>query len=684
MSTVEKGRVSPPGSEDMLSPPSPAAGPKRPWYRHPLFLAACGVLAAAAIAVPTAIVVTNNSKTAAAGAGASSGSGAGTPGPAVDADADDDGTPDVLTYNNRTLSCRRQDRSYLNISLADAGVADNDPALNRVQWNGTVKVYPKDPVKNLMPYREMDYPVPAVGPFAASPPCWRPSPEPPAGADRFQPFLPCILGADPIDIHANYYLSRSAASSRPFAAALTTLFDGAEADANSTRIYTVTNKKVFPLVQNPRDPHAFFHAAPYYFPDPTCVDKATGKKDPAACPYIHCPQSLLSPDNRASTDVNELLGTIRAVGRLALRAYFAGAEFEVRGPSAGSLLFAQAPANATFRVAGTAGNLTVRAADVAADQARYVARAQRILSAFFLAPDTFMRPNFTFAGYAHGWPAQGAFFGQFTKLIDLVDSITLLESLPAWNTTRGGVGGEGGAEITAGLRRWFSDLYEWHATTPATDKDQERINNIGQWVDAVWVSVAHYAGRAGAPASILAKVPTLRLQRATNTEGELVRETVRTASYGYSTFSLNALATLASQADRYAGATAAGSTKNLGGFWTWYDAVGPRNSSTLQRAVDFIVPYLPGAETFPGSGTSNLTGKPFEIAGKPWPFPNDKVRTVEDLEFVRTAYHGLGGAAGEAAADARMSTRRYRVAWEEANGVPWGEWDGSGRLMEPA
>ncbi|KAI9031238.1 alginate lyase-domain-containing protein [Hyaloraphidium curvatum] len=692
--TMEKGRTSPGGSADEMVP---APGAKRPWYRHPLFYAACALAVAAAIAIPTAVVLTSRDAPVAAAGEAGpppTPTSAAGPMPTATPSADDDDDAPAPTQAAQDalplLACRRQNGSRLNVTLADVGISANSSILSRVVFNGTITSYPAQPVRNIGTTRPLDYTPPAVGPFASVPPCSRPSVPAPAGFQQFQPFLPCILAADPVDVQNNYYLSRSVGTSRPLAAALTTLFHEAEETVRDDHVYTVTKKTIFPPIQNPPDPHTFYHPSPSYFPDPTCVDPATGLKNSTACPYMHCPGSIQSPLSRASRDDNELAGVVDAVGRLALRAYFSGAEFAIRGPDANSTVYSSPRRGATFTVERTPGTnggndtVTVRAGDLATDQARYVAKAQEILSTFFLSPRTFMRPNFFFAGHSHGWPQEGAFFSGFTGFISLVDSIVLLESLPAWNATSAGVDGQSGAEITQGLRKWFADLYQWQVDNLGTDKDQERVNNIGQWVDAVWVSVAHYAGLAGEPAKILSLVPARRLVVAINTEGEMVRETRRANSYGYSSFSLNALSALSSQADRYAGASAPGSTKNLGGLWTWYDAVPDRNSSSLQRGVDFSLPYVPGAEPYIGANVSLLTGRPFEVAGRPWPFPTDKLRDTLGIGYVRTAYHALGGREGEARADAGTNTRRYRVAWEEGKAMAFEDWNEISRLMEPA
>ena len=91
------------------------------------------------------------------------------------------------------------------------------------------------------------------------------------------------------------------------------------------------------------------------------------------------------------------------------------------------------------------------------------------------------------------------------------------------------------------------------------------------------------------------------------------------------------------------------------------------NSSSLERAVDFSLPYVVGLETLKNSNVSALTRKPFEIANHEWPFPNDKRREMAGIDYIRNAYFALGGPEGEARAKAEENTMRimYRAMKDE-------------------
>lgn len=688
------------------SPPPAAAQPvKRSWYRNPWLWVGVGVALATVIIVPTAVVVSNNAKNSSVssvlpasgststGGGNTSNGGSGSTTPTnssttpttTDPSTDDGSGSSTGNLPAGMLSCTRKDGTKLTVSYSDVGITAGSSVLDKVSSDGA-KTYPSQPVPNIGTARQLDYTPQATGPYSGSPLCSRPSIQAPNGQQQFQPYLPCVLTSDPVDLQSNYYLSRSASTSERLGAALTSLFHDAEDAVTDDHVYTVTKKKNFPPIQNPKDPHTFYHPAPYYFPDPTCVDPVTGQKNATACPYIHCDSSIQNPESRAVRDDKELSGMIAAVTSLAYRAYFAGAEFKIKGPDSNSTVYSsKRKTPPTFSAKPDGSGVLVSAGDVAADQARFIVKAQQVLSTMFLSPNTYLAPNFNFAGYAHGYPMEGAFFSGFTDLISLVDAMAILESLPAWNTTRAGVDGQNGVEITQGLRKWFTDLYTWHVETPGTMKDQARINNIGTWVDAVWVSVAHYAGYKSEPKTILDLVPKRRIMVQVAPTGEMIRETTRANSYGYTTFAIRALTTLASQADRYAaGAANSASTKGVSGLWTWFDNGTKSNSSSLQRAVDFSLPYVPGLETSLKSGISNLTGKPFEIVNKPWPFPQDKLRDNNGIEYIRDAYYALGGSQAESNADAGLNTRRYRVAFEEGMGMLFTDWNDVRRLGEPA
>lgn len=653
---------SPPSSAEAMleeaTPPSPSGEPsatptgKRPWWKHPAFIAACALALVAVIVIPTAVVLTNKNQ----GSGSSSAAGSGSANPAS-----------ILDLK---MVCVLQNKSEIDISYREAGFTLE--TLSNIITNSTLTEYPKD-VKAIGTVRLLNYPPPTVGPFAGPPACVP------------QPYLPCLLTADPMDLLANHELVKTAATSAPLAPALTTLWVDSEQLISNGVIYTVTNKTVFPPIQDPRDPHAFFHPAPYYFPDPTCKD-ANGNPSKIACPFVHCLNSTVTQFWRNDTDMFVFTHFIDWVSKLALRAYYAGAEYTTAGPNATADIFAAHNASLPFKVVKSGSTFTVQAGDLLADQARVVARVQQLLSAFFLSPKTYMEPHFNFAGYAHGYSAKGSFFGDFSFFPQLIDAIALLESLPTWNMTAGGTEGQNGVEISQGLRKWFADLYHWHIKNKPSIKDQIRVNNIGQWNDAVYVSVATYAGNATGATILLNAVPARRIIVSINTEGEMIGETTRASSFSYSAFSLNAMTTLALQADRYAGFASpnASSTKGLGGVWTWYDSKPKRNSSSLQRAVDFIIPYVPGLETFPGSNISALTGKKFEVVNRVWPFPNQRDLDVSGINFIRRTYWNLGGREGEKRDDEGTNTRRYRIAWEEGFGMKFEDWTDMRRLLEPA
>jgi hypothetical protein len=131
------------------------AGSSKPWYKKAWVLAGLGLLLAAVIAIPTAVVVTNNNKNNAMSSSTGSqpapsplpptGSGPTNTNPTttnttapVDDDDDDTEPPRGI------MTCRRQDGTRMNMTWAEAGVSG--PGLEKFNVTGP-GAYPKEPVR---------------------------------------------------------------------------------------------------------------------------------------------------------------------------------------------------------------------------------------------------------------------------------------------------------------------------------------------------------------------------------------------------------------------------------------------------------------------------------------------------------------------------------------------------------
>jgi hypothetical protein len=153
-----------------------------------------------------------------------------------------------------------------------------------------------------------------------------------------------------------------------------------------------------------------------------------------------------------------------------------------------------------------------------------------------------------------------------------VDTVGLLASSPSWSEAD-----------QKGMKQWFSDYLNWLRTSKNGRHESQAPNNHGSYYDTQVVSIALFLGDSKLAKSVL-NGEKERISRQIRKDGSQPLELERTRSLWYSTFNIAALFQLAKL-----GETAG---VDLWNFRT-------KDGASLQRALDFVTPYLTGAEKWP-------------------------------------------------------------------------------------
>ena len=167
--------------------------------------------------------------------------------------------------------------------------------------------------------------------------------------------------------------------------------------------------------------------------------------------------------------------------------------------------------------------------------ARYAEHATLLLETFFLDPETAMNPNLEFA---QGVPGHNT--GRGAGVLDargfamVVDAVGMLAGSKAWT-----------ADDDMRLKQWFSKYYEWLTTSVHGRQEMNAPNNHGSWYATQQASIAQLLGKKDEVLKIAQQVRDKRIPSQFDAQGMQQYELVRTNSFSYSAFNLQALTQLA-------------------------------------------------------------------------------------------------------------------------------------------
>ncbi|MES2390647.1 MAG: alginate lyase family protein [Acidobacteriota bacterium] len=164
----------------------------------------------------------------------------------------------------------------------------------------------------------------------------------------------------------------------------------------------------------------------------------------------------------------------------------------------------------------------------------YAEHAAQLLRTFYLDPKTGMNPNLDFAQYVPGLNTgrdSGVLDGRSIAM--LVDAIGLLATSKSWTA----------ADSTA-MTAWFTRYYHWLTTNTNALKEKATPNNHGSWYAAQTASVAMFLNKQDDAKKIAEGVRDQRIPSQFDSKGLQKYELVRTNSFSYSAFNLEALTEL--------------------------------------------------------------------------------------------------------------------------------------------
>lgn len=276
------------------------------------------------------------------------------------------------------------------------------------------------------------------------------------------------------------------------------------------------------LVPPSGDKHDYISFGPYWWPDPA-------KKD--GLPYIRR-DGEVNPGSRSGGSDSPALGKMTsAVDTLALAYYLLGDE-------------------------------------------AYARHATELLRAWFLDPATKMNPHLE---YGQGIP--GRVVGRATGIIDtvgltrVVDAVGLLQGARSWQD-----------QDRAGMVAWFTAYLQWLRTSKHGQQECGAKNNHGTWYDVQVAAFALFTGHDQLAREVIEASREKRIAGQIESDGRQPAELARTKPFGYSTFNLQALFTLATL----------GQTVNVD-LWR-YETVDGRG---LRKALDFLASYADPEKAWP-------------------------------------------------------------------------------------
>jgi len=314
------------------------------------------------------------------------------------------------------------------------------------------------------------------------------------------------------------------------------------------------------------DKHDYLSLAPYFWPDPS---------KPAGLPYLR-KDGQVNPESRDEA-ANDTL-RMRLLGK-------------------------------SVETLGLAYHLT--------KDERYAAHAARMLRVWFLAPETRMNPHLRYAQ-----AVAGKNDGRGTGILEsryvgfAADAAGLLQDSAAWTESD-----------RRQFDQWLGVFLDWLLTSAPGRDEAAAQNNHGTWFDVQAVQIALALGRHDVAKRLLQDVPVKRYGVQIKADGRQPLELVRTTSFGYSCYNLEAHAMLANFGDHL-------------GVDLWRARSG---EGSFRVALDFLTPYL---ETPPA---------------RKWPYPQIKAEGAEEmLPVLRLAALAYRDPAYEALITAHADARGKR------------------------
>lgn len=230
------------------------------------------------------------------------------------------------------------------------------------------------------------------------------------------------------------------------------------------------------------DKHDYISTAPYWWPDPS---------KPDGLPYIRR-DGEINPERAKYTDNTNIKETMRRINTLG-KAYF------------------------------YTGNV------------KYVKKATKLLSVFFLDPKTKMNPNLRYGQFVPGLN-DGRCYGiiETAGLVDLISGVTLLSNSSKWNKKK-----------HAALQEWMYQYYTWLMNSELGTLERNTKNNHGTYYDKTCIALLLFCDKVDEARNHISIYTIPRMRDQVRKDGSQPEELARTKAWGYATGNLRGFVDIA-------------------------------------------------------------------------------------------------------------------------------------------
>jgi len=269
-----------------------------------------------------------------------------------------------------------------------------------------------------------------------------------------------------------------------------------------------------------KDAHDYYSLSPYWWPDPA---------KPDGLPYIRR-DGETNPESKRDLDQPRLASMSDNVQSLTLAWWFTG-------------------------------------------ESKYAEQAAKQLRTWFIDPATRMTPQLRYAQLVRGNDKErGSGIIDSRGFLDVLDAVILLEQSSVWTQTD-----------DKAVRSWFADYLAWLRTSPNGRTEKDARNNHGSWFAAQTSAYALFSGDTTLARAIVTGVQE-RIGWQIQSDGKQPEELLRTRSYHYSNFNIDALSRIAEMA-RWVGLE----------LWRYQAPSG----GSLVVAIDRLAPFVDRQQEWP-------------------------------------------------------------------------------------
>jgi hypothetical protein len=201
------------------------------------------------------------------------------------------------------------------------------------------------------------------------------------------------------------------------------------------------------------------------------------------------------------------------------------------------------------------------------DDTRYAQRAARVIRVWFIDPKTRMNPSLDYAQAIRNFnTGRGAGIVDGRVLIRAIQGMEFLAQTGEWDP-----------KDQAAVRKWFQEYLHWLTTSEMALDEKTSGNNHASWWTAQAAAVATFVEDDAIQKTLWAWYRDHVLGKQILPSGAAPKEEARTKSLSYSTFNVEAMATVARIAE-------------VNGVDLW--SAKAKNGASLATVIEYLQPYV--------------------------------------------------------------------------------------------